>query len=186
MQTVRTKHDAVALLDGYVLDVHANHGFLSDTAGEDETIVAALGLILADEAELALHGDVRVVGRDLPDLSFAREINPGIADIADGDAIVAEDGDGQRGGHAFGGLVFHALVENGKVGRVEHLCQQLLRRQVFLRFAEYFQRHLHRQPAGDIATPLAADAIGQDRDGPAAALFLGRLRLPEANVILVP
>ena len=52
-------------------------------------------LLLRDQAELHLHADVGMVGGQPANAAILDQIRPAIADVADGDLVVAEQGDGQ-------------------------------------------------------------------------------------------
>ena len=58
---------------------------------------------------------------------------------------------------------FDIPVVDRQVRRLHSLRDDLRRRRL-PRFAEGFQNGIHRQPAGDLAVGLAADAVGQHGD----------------------
>ena len=168
---------------GVVIDLHRQ--LPADAAGQHAAHVARGGVARGNQAERELLRGIVVVGRELRDDSALNQKRAAIADVADIDFIVAEQGDRERGGH-LAELVFrHAAVVDGRVGGREHLEERLARQRSRLDFQKPADGRFHGQAARHFAAPQSADAVGNRRDGAASEILLFVVGLPEADPIFV-
>ena len=142
---------------------------------------AGHGVALEQQAQFDLQRGVGMVGGQPLDLSGADEVGPRIADVGDGDLVVAEDRSQQGRGHA---PFLRGLKDLGGRG-VEHLADQVRGGRLGLGLPEDGQGGFHRQAAGHVAVVFAADAVGQQGDAAELLAAVEILRLPEEQKILV-
>jgi hypothetical protein len=123
-----------------------------------------------------------MVGGHPLDLPGADEVGARIADVRDGDLVVAKNGGQQRGGHA---ALFLGGLKNSRGRFVENPADGIIGGGFRLGFLENFQRGFRRQAAGDVTVAFAAHTIGQNGDAADRLQLLKIFRLPKSDEIFV-
>src|SRR5208337_3153696 len=161
IETIRTKNYSIALKNRDTFNIDADYWFMPNAARQDRPVLACLGILFRNQPELLLHACVRMVCRQLLDLSLADQVYAGIAHIARNNFVVAKYDNSQSCRHTGFAVVRHPFVVYRKIGRVEHLSEQLLGGLIAWGFAKSLERRFHSEPARHLSIMQSTHAVSK-------------------------
>ena len=149
MQPVRTKNEAISVLERRFGEIHLNNRILAERARQNRTQLTGHGVFLRNQAELPLHFDVRMIRCELLDLAVADQIYAAIADVSNIGFLVAKYAGRQCGSHP-PQLGFDAEVIDIEVRFFEDVVEDLIGFAAARSGLESIQRDVDRHPAGNL------------------------------------